>query len=87
MSITGISERRASAALAIAAPSATSTASALALPPACVITAAAAPHESADFETQMTVTPLAGQGFCDRLADSAARARDQGRAVLECEHG
>src|ERR1017187_5837950 len=57
MSITGISARRASAALDIAAPSDTSTARARAFPPAWVIAAAAAPHESADLETQMTVTP------------------------------
>src|ERR1035441_3598090 len=57
MSMTGISPRRASAARATAAPSDTSTASALALPPACVIAAAAAPHESDDFDTQITDTP------------------------------
>src|SRR5580658_713782 len=58
MSMSGISARSASHALAIAAPSATSTASARALPPDCVIAAAAAPQESADLDTQMTMTPL-----------------------------
>jgi hypothetical protein len=42
----------------MAAPSETSTASARAFPPAAVIAAAADPHDSADFETQMTVTPF-----------------------------
>ena len=47
-----------SEALATAAPSATSTANALALPPAARIPAAVAPHDSADLDTQMTITPL-----------------------------
>ncbi len=58
ISISGNSFSNSSAALATAAPSATSTAKALALPPAATIAAAVAPQESADFETQMTVTPF-----------------------------
>ena len=57
MSMVGNSFSNSSDALAMAAPSATSTARAFALPPAAMIAAAVAPQDSADFETQMTVTP------------------------------
>src|SRR5476651_1299601 len=57
MSITGNSARSAAEAWATAAPTATSTARDRALPPAATMAAAVAPQDSADLETQMTVTP------------------------------
>ncbi len=58
ISISGYAFNSSSEALATAAPSATSTAHALALPPAATIPAAVAPQDSAYLETQMTITPL-----------------------------
>jgi hypothetical protein len=47
--------------------------------------AASAPQESADFETQMTVTPWR-EGLRDGFADAAAGAGDECGAIGEGEH-